>query len=430
MRIADNFLEALSSLKNNKMRSLLTMLGIIIGITAVIAIMTIGTSMQGYLEEAMSGFGVNNVTVSLRAKSDEGPMFMGGGMFMFGGPRVEIKEKDMITGEMIDALVEQYPNEIKAVSISDSIGQGQTVRGEDYANLSLTGVSPGYVITENMTMLRGRFIGEDDIAAGRRLATVSDRLVENMFGDENPLGRELVIQTQGHIDIYTVVGVYEYDDGGWGAMMGFNTASDYDITTDVFVPLSVAQKVNNVRGYSSFTILTNMGVNSTEFGYKVEDFFGQYYNRNEDWGIGAFSMESIVEEMTSMLNTVAMAIAGIAAISLLVGGIGVMNIMLVSITERTREIGTRKAIGATNGEIRLQFIVEAIVICLVGGAIGIVLGSALGAVGAGLLNFPAQASVSSIILSVGVSTAIGLFFGFYPANKAARLDPIDALRYE
>jgi putative ABC transport system permease protein len=141
-------------------------------------------------------------------------------------------------------------------------------------------------------------------------------------------------------------------------------------------------------------------------------------------------MESIVEEVTSMLNTISLAIAGIAAISLLVGGIGVMNIMLVSITERTREIGTRKAIGATNGEIRTQFIIEAVVICLVGGAIGIALGSILGAVGANYLGFPAQASVFSIVLAFGVATAIGIFFGYYPANKAAKLDPIDALRYE
>jgi putative ABC transport system permease protein len=331
---------------------------------------------------------------------------------------------------MLDALKEQYPDDIKAYSISEDVGMGQTMKGKDYANLSLYGVNPDYAVAQNITMLRGRFVADDDDAAKRRLAVVSDKLVENMFGDEDPLGKELTIQTQGHIDIYTVVGVYEYDDGGMGALMGISTSSDYDMTTDVYIPLSVAQKVNNSRGYTSFTILTETGVNSTEFGAKAESFFGRYYSRNENFSVRTFSMESIVEEVTSMLNTMAMAIAGIAAISLLVGGIGVMNIMLVSITERTREIGTRKAIGATNGEIRTQFIVEPVVICLVGGAIGILCGSALGAAGAALLDFPARASGSSIMLSVGVSTAIGIFFGYYPANKAAKLDPIDALRYE
>jgi len=423
MRFMDNFLEAVSCLLTNKMRSILTMLGIIIGITAVIAIMTIGASMQGYLEETMSGFGVNNVMVSLRSKNDSGPMFRIGPMF-------GIADKDLITNDMLDDLKEEFPDEIKAFSIEEQIGMGQTVRGEDYANLTLTGVNPEYLTANNVNMLLGRFIADDDMEARRRLAVVSDRFASNIFGAENPVGQEIVIQTMNHIDIYTVVGVYEYDDGGFGAFMGITTASDYDLMTNVYVPLTVAQRINNSHGYSNFTIMTELGINSTEFSRKVETFFNRYYNRNEDFSVGAFSMESIVAEVTSMLNTMAMAIAAIAAISLLVGGIGVMNIMLVSITERTREIGTRKAVGATNGEIRTQFIVEAVVICLIGGLIGIVAGSLLGAAGAAYLGFPAQASVPSILISVGVAMAIGIFFGYYPANKAAKLDPIDALRYE
>ena len=427
MRFIDNVREALACLRMNMMRSILTMLGIIIGITAVIAIMTIGSSMQGYLIDTMSGFGINNVTVSLRSKQDSGPMFGGGVSIMFGG---QMNDRDLITDEMLDSLMEEFPDDIKALSISETIGQGQTVKGADYANLTLTGVNPEYADANSITMLRGRFVGEDDNEKMRRLAVVSDKLVENIFGDENPIGSELIIQTQGHIDIYTIVGVYENSDGGLGALMGFNTGTDYDINTDVYIPLSVAQKVNNTRGFSTFTAIAETGVNSTDLAARIESFFGRYYNRNNDYGVGAFSMESIVDEVTSMMSTIAIAIAGIAAISLLVGGIGVMNIMLVSITERTREIGTRKAIGASNSEIRTQFIIEAVVICLIGGAIGILFGSILGAVGASLLNFPAQASIPSIILSFGVATAIGIFFGYYPANKAAKLDPIDALRYE
>lgn len=425
MRFNDNFFEALSCLRMNKMRSILTMLGIIIGITAVIAIMTIGSSMTGYLEQTMSGMGVNNVTVSLRSKTDEGPRFnlgtnMGSGF----------QDKDLMTDDMLNELQAEYPDQIKAFSISNSIGQGQTVNGQDYANLSLSGVNPQYAVANNITMLQGRFISDDDMNAGRRLAVVSDKLVSNIFGEENPLGQEIVIQTQGHIDLYTIVGVYQYDSGGMGALMGVSTSSEYDVSTDVYVPLTVAQKVNNSHGYSNFTIMCQLGVNSTDFSTQVESFFTRYYSHNEDYTVAAFSMESIVSQVTSMLNTMSLAIAAIAAISLLVGGIGVMNIMLVSITERTREIGTRKAIGATNGEIRMQFIVEAVVICLVGGLIGIICGVALGAAGAAYLNFPAQASVTSILISVGVSCAIGIFFGYYPANKAAKLDPIDALRYE
>ena len=142
------------------------------------------------------------------------------------------------------------------------------------------------------------------------------------------------------------------------------------------------------------------------------------------------SMESITEQMDNMMSTINTALSVIAGISLLVGGIGVMNIMLVSVTERTREIGTRKALGATNGNIRMQFVVESVIICLVGGIIGIILGALLGYWGSSLLGAPAMPTVSSILLAAGFATAIGIFFGYYPANKAAKMDPIEALRYE
>ena len=431
MRFLDNLLEALNCLRTNKMRSVLTMLGIIIGITAVIAIMTIGTSMSGYMSETMSGFGINNINVSIQSTDNSGPMFGGGGMMFFMGVS-QVEDGDKMTDEMLDALREEYPDEIKAYSISESIGSGQTVKGADYANLTLTGVNPEYVVANDLSMTRGRFLIPEDNDARRRLAVVSDRLVSNIFGEEaNPLGQELVIQTQDHIDIYTIVGVYEYDSGGMNALFSFITSSDYDIMTDVYIPLSVAQKVLNVRGYSGFSLVTETGVNSTAFSTKVESFLNRYFARNDDYQVSTSSMESMVESVTQMLNMITLAIAGIAAISLLVGGIGVMNIMLVSITERTREIGTRKAIGATNGEIRAQFVIEAVVICLVGGVIGVILGSVLGVgLGTALLDFPTSPSGPSILLSFGVATAIGVFFGYYPANKAAKMDPIDALRYE
>ena len=169
---------------------------------------------------------------------------------------------------------------------------------------------------------------------------------------------------------------------------------------------------------------------NAQFLSDTESFFASYYTRNQSWTVGASSMESMMSTVTEMISTVQMAIAAIAAISLLVGGIGVMNIMMVSITERTREIGTRKALGAPGYAIRLQFITESVVICLIGGVIGIVLGVVLGAWGASLLGYAAKPSVLAVAASVGFSMAIGVFFGYYPASKAAKLDPIEALRYE
>ena len=200
----------------------------------------------------------------------------------------------------------------------------------------------------------------------------------------------------------------------------------------MYMPLQTARDQNhNTSGYSQFTVLTADGVSASELGTSIEEYLNsRYYSNNESYEISTMTMESVVESMTEMLSTISLAIAAIAGISLLVGGIGVMNIMLVSITERTREIGTRKALGATNGSIRLQFITEAIVLCLVGGAIGIVLGIAIAAVGTNMLGYAVSPSVAGIVLSVSFSVFIGVFFGYYPANKAAKLNPIEALRYE
>ena len=176
--------------------------------------------------------------------------------------------------------------------------------------------------------------------------------------------------------------------------------------------------------------MTAAGVNSDDFALKVKEFMNRYYHNNRNFTISTFSLASLVSSLTSMLGTVSTAISIVAAISLLVGGIGVMNIMLVSISERTKEIGTRKALGATNGSIRVQFIMEAIVLCLVGGILGIGVGIIGGSIGAKVLGYEASPSISSIIAALIFSMAVGVFFGYYPANKAAKMNPIDALRYE
>ncbi|MEA4911426.1 MAG: ABC transporter permease [Oscillospiraceae bacterium] len=422
--LLENIRLALTSLASRKMRSFLTMLGIIIGIGSVIAIFTVGNSLTGSLTSSMQSLGANNVTVSLTEKDTDDEESEGTvDAFMFG--RSEPDAEDRITDEMIVEYRAAYGSFIDYIALSETLGSATVSSGDESASITITGVNTEYQQANEIELTTGRFIKQADIDGEKRVAVVADSFAETVFGENtDPIGKTFSTVVGGVSLEFYVVGVYETDDAGVSSMF----SSD---STSVYVPLSTAKKYAGADdGYESFTVVSAAGIDSTAFLNATSAFFASFYSRNPSYTVQATNMSSMLETVTEMLDTVQYAIAAIAAISLLVGGIGVMNIMLVSITERTREIGTRKALGAPNSAIRMQFIVESVIICTIGGILGILFGVALGMIASNLLGFAASPSAVSILIAVGFSMLIGVFFGYYPANKAAKLDPIEALRYE
>lgn len=429
MLIFENIKIAFGALLANKMRALLTMLGIIIGIGSVIAIMTVSSSLTSSISVSFQEMGANNITVGIKQSGEEEEVRENGMRFGASGRDVTADTDDLISDEMIQKLKESFPEQIDAVAISESAGSGTIESGSNSANISVTGINEEYFESSQITLLAGRKIKTADLDGTKKVVMVSDKVVDNIFdGDyEKALWQKISLNLDGIYENYYIVGVYEFEEND-----SFSSSSEEDVITTAYIPLTTGkEQIHAESGYSQFTVVTATGLESvSSFAEQIEQFFAPYYISNEDYEISTSTMESMTDSMNEMIQTVSIAISFIAGISLLVGGIGVMNIMLVSITERTREIGTRKALGAKNSSIRLQFIIESVLLCLLGGCLGILTGLALGAIAAHLLGYSAAAPVGAVVVAVGFSMVIGVFFGYYPANKAAKMDPIEALRYE
>lgn len=415
MNLLENIRLAVAGLLANKMRALLTMLGIIIGIGSVIAITSVGEAMTNVVSSEMESMGVNNIGVQVYPRDPSGGWIY--------------SEDDLFTDEMLESYRAKYNDKIIGIALSESIGNGEITKRHETSKVSINGVNADYATGatgEQVNLVKGRFISESDTQRSKYVAVISEKLSRTLFGAQNAVGQEIKVDTSYGRQSFTVIGVYE--DRAASLLMG--SAGD---TTSLFIPITTAYNIEDYhpKGYMYFYVAAATGIDYQAFANETAAYFDEkYYARNKDMHTMTQSLDSMVDQAKSMLGSISMAISIIAAISLLVGGIGVMNIMLVSVTERTREIGIRKALGAPDSAIRLQFIVESMIICAIGGIIGIFVGAGLGSLGGMLLQTPASPSLQSIFVAVTFSMLIGVFFGYYPANKAAKLDPIESLRYE
>ena len=419
MLFRESFSMALTSLYANKMRSLLTMLGIIIGVGAVIALVSVGMGVKSNVTNSIASLGSNMLIISPGATQK-------GGVRGAAGSRKTLKYDDA-------KAIKQKVKNIDYVSPTVSTSY-QIVYGNNNWNTTVQGVTPEFLSIRSLSISNGSFITEDDLTKRQRVAVIGTTVAENLFEEKNPVGQTIRIHNQP----YKVVGLL--------ASKG-QSSMGQDQDDMIYVPLTTAmERMLGITYVQSVNVQVSDATKMDQVQDEIETLLRQRHhltqaNKEDDFTVrNLTSLMETVSQSTSMLTLLLGAIAGI---SLLVGGIGIMNIMLVSVTERTREIGIRKSLGAKRRDIRRQFIIEAGTTSAIGGLVGILfgclvamgIGSLLGGMlvaqlGVSGITFNATPTLSAILISFGVSVGIGVLFGYLPANKAAKLNPIDALRYE
>jgi len=396
---------SLRALAANKVRTGLTMLGIIIGVAAVVAMVALGSGASQSVSSRIQSLGSNLITVM--------PGFGGS----FGGARQALGTANSLTLEDAVAIKKQLAA-VSEVSPEYS-SRAQVVFKSNNLNSSINGITTSYEQVRNVKVASGRFITDNDLKLTNRVAVLGQNLVTDLLSGEQAVGKVIKINNIPFI----VVGVLEAKGG-----LGFDSPDD-----TVFVPLTTAQ--NRLFGTNSVSRISVQIKEAVAMNQALEDIgwllLGRHrLKRPEDADFRLMNQQDVLQTMSQVTGIMTLLLGGIASISLIVGGIGIMNIMLVSVTERTREIGLRKAVGAKRRDILKQFLTESVTLSLIGGLIGILLGAGGSKLIALVSGMATAVSLNSILLAFIFSSAVGIFFGIYPALRASQLSPIEALRYE
>ena len=390
--IRESIVMALDNIRNNKVRSFLTLLGIMIGVMAVITLITTVSGVSGTIASSFSDMGVGTLTVSVTGSDLKTGMTP--------------EDLQVISGlENVDGVV-------PSISLNGRVSYGRDVQ----TRISVSGRNAYYFQLNNDMIIQGRALNFIDDDNSSYVCVISQEMVDEFFLGIDPVGEILYVSGLP----FTIVGRYKEDSGG-------GVASIFLGSPDVLIPYTTAMKVNNSNEITTFTVYLTEGADSAAAKQEVEDAMDVLFDFEEDC-YTVSSMDIIEETMNTMTTMLSSLLAGIASIALLVGGIGIMNMMLTTVTERTAEIGLKKALGAVPGQIQLQFLLESFLLSMIGGLLGVVFGLALSFGLCRALGTTFVLNGGAIALGVGFSAAVGIIFGWAPARKASRLNPIDALR--